>query len=67
MAVSARSSAVCAVKLIKATATLTRPPACLVRSVTTCPGFSALAVTGLPWSLPASAQVSIRLACFDAR
>ena len=28
---------------------------------------SQMAETGLPWSLAAGAQVSIRLACFDAR
>jgi hypothetical protein len=67
MVVSAPSSAVCAQKLVSTTTILRSPPTFLVRSVSTYPGFSALAVTGLPLSLSASAQVSIRLACFVAR
>lgn len=45
MAVSARSSAVCALKLVTTTTPLRRPPACMVGSISTCPGFSAPAVT----------------------
>ncbi len=67
MVVSAPSSGVWARQLVSMTRTLSSPPTFLVRSESTYPGLSALAVTGMPRSRSVSAQVSIRAACLDAR